>query len=370
MYYTRCCGRSSVRATAETKADVTIQPFGKMRDGNPVAPFTLIDGPMEARIITYGGTLVSLTVPDRHGRSEDVVLGYDSLDEYVTNNNRRNPAFFGAIIGRYANRIAHGHFNLNGKVYSLPANDDENSLHGGPRGFYNVVWDAKPIENGVELSYSSKDGEEGYPGNLLARVRYTLIQRALRIEYSATTDKKTIVNLTNHAYFNLGGPGHGNILGHQLTLHASRFTPVDSNLIPTGELKPVPSTPFDFRTSTAIGEHINCNDQQLHLAKGYDHNWVLDGQGGDLAEAADLYEPISGRVLRVLTTEPGIQFYSGNFLDGTIRGKVQALYGNRSGLCLETQHFPDSPNHPHFPSTELKAGERYHSVSVYSFSSR
>jgi aldose 1-epimerase len=370
MYCTTWWARSSVRATAETKADVTIQPFGKMRDGTPVELFTLIDGPIEARIITYGGILVSLTVPDRHGRSEDVVLGYDSLEEYVANNNRRNPAFFGAIIGRYANRIAHGSFNLNGKQYSLPANDDENSLHGGPHGFYNVVWDAKPIDQGVELSYFSKDGEQGYPGNLLAGVRYTLLQRALRIEYSATTDKKTIVNLTNHTYFNLRGARQGNILGHQLTLHASRFTPVDSNLIPNGELKPVPSTPFDFRRSTAIGEHINSNDQQLHLAKGYDHNWVLDGQSGDLAEAADLYEPISGRVLRVLTTEPGIQFYSGNFLDGTIRGKAQALYGNRSGLCLETQHFPDSPNHPHFPSTELKVGERYHSVSVYSFSSR
>ena len=349
---------------------MTRQPFGRMRDGTPVEIFSLIDGPIEARIMTYGGILVSLAVPDRNGRSEDVVLGYDRLDQYVANNREKNPAFFGAIIGRYANRIAHGSFTLRGKTYSLLTSDGKNSLHGGPQGFYNVVWNAKPIENGVELSYFSKDGEEGYPGNLSTTVRYRLIQSALRIEYSATTDKETVVNLTNHAYFNLGGRHHDNILGHQLTLHASRFTPVDSNLIPTGELKPVASTPFDFRSSTAIGDRIDSDDQQLHLAGGYDHNWVLDSQGAELVGAADLYEPITGRFLRVLTTEPGIQFYSGNFLDGTIRGKRDALYENRSGLCLETQHFPDSPNHPHFPSTELKAGERYNSVTVYSFSSR
>ena len=349
---------------------MTRQPFGRMRDGTPVEVFSLIDGPIEARIMTYGGILVSLAVPDRDGRSEDVVLGYDHLDQYVANNHEKNPAFFGAIIGRYANRIAHGSFPLRGKTYSLLTNDGKNALHGGPQGFHNVVWNAKPIENGVELSYFSKDGEEGYPGNLSATVRYTLIQRALRIEYSATTDKETVVNLTNHAYFNLGGRHHGDILGHQLKLHASHFTPVDSNLIPTGELKPVASTPFDFRGSTAIGDRIDSDDQQLRLAKGYDHNWVLDSQGAELAGAADLYEPITGRVLRVLTTEPGIQFYSGNFLDGSIRGKADAIYGNRSGLCLETQHFPDSPNHPHFPSTELKADERYQSVTVYSFSSR
>jgi aldose 1-epimerase len=355
---------------AEANTGMRREPFGKMRDGTPVELFTLTDGRMEAQIIPYGGTLVSLTVPDRNGRVEDVVLGYDSLDQYVANNNGTNPAFLGAIIGRYANRIAHGRFTLQGKTYSLPTNDCENSLHGGPHGFYNVVWNAKPIENGIELSYFSKDGEEGYPGNLSATVRYTLIQPALRIEYSGTTDKETVVNLTNHAYFNLGGQHSGNILGHELTLHASRFTPVDSNLIPTGELKPVASTPFDFRSPTAIGDRINSDDLQMHLARGYDHNWVLDNQDGDLAGAVDLYEPITGRVLRVLTTEPGIQFYSGNFLDGTIRGKAGALYENRSGLCLETQHFPDSPNHPHFPSTELKAGGRYHSVTVYSFSSR
>jgi aldose 1-epimerase len=278
MYYTTGGCRFSVRALAETKTDVTIQPFGRMRDGTPVELFTPTDGPIEARIITYSGILVSLTVPARNGRSEDVVLGYDSLDEYVANNNARNPAFFGAIIGRYANRIARGRFNLSGNTYSLPRNNGENSLHGGPHGFYNVVWNAKPIESGIELSSFSKDGEEGYPGNLSATVRYTLNHHALRIEYSATTDKETVVNLTNHAYFNLGGRHHGNILGHQLTLHASHFTPVDSNLIPTDELKPVGSTPFDFRRSTAIGDRIESDDQQLHLARGYDHNWALDSQ--------------------------------------------------------------------------------------------
>jgi aldose 1-epimerase len=349
---------------------VTKQPFGRMPDGTPVELFILTDGPMEARIITYGGILLSLTVPDRSGTPEDIVLGYDTLDEYVVNSNGKNPVFFGAIIGRYANRIARSRFTLKSQTYSLRPNDGANSLHGGPHGFHNVVWNAKPIEDGVELTYLSKDGEEGYSGNLSVAIRYTLGQGALRIEYSATTDKETVVNLTNHAYFNLRGLHDGDILGHQLTLHASRFTPVDSNLIPTGELKAVASTPFDFRRSTAIGERINSDHQQLHLAKGYDHNWVLDSQAEDFAEAAELYEPITGRVLRVLTTEPGIQFYSGNFLDGTIKGKNSVIYGNRSGLCLETQHFPDSPNHPNFPSTELKSGERYRSTTVYHFTSR
>jgi aldose 1-epimerase len=362
--------RFYVSSLSEANTDVTRQLFGKLRDGTPVELFTLVDDLIEARIMTYGGILVSLTVPDRNGRPEDVVLGYDTLDQYVANNRGKSPAFFGAIIGRYANRIAHGSFTLNGQTYTLPTNDGRNSLHGGPHGFYDVVWNAKPLENGVELSYVSKDGEEGYPGNLCATVRYTLIEHALRIEYSATTDKPTVVNLTNHAYFNLGGHDQSDILGHQLTLHASRFTPVDSNLIPTGEFKSVTATAFDFRKATAISDRIDSDNQQLLLARGYDHNWILDGQGGDLAEAAELYEPIGGRVLRVLTTEPGIQFYSGNFLDGTIKGKAEAPYGHRSGLCLETQHFPDSPNHPHFPSTELKPGERYHSVTVYGFSSR
>jgi aldose 1-epimerase len=356
--------------SVEAKTNVTKQLFGRMPDGTPIDLYTLADGRVEARITNYGGYLVSLKVPDRNGKAEDVVLGFDSLDQYVANNNGNNTAFLGPIIGRYANRIAHGTFTLDGKKYSLPLNNGANSLHGGPHGFHNQVWKAKSIANGVELSYLSKDGEEGYPGNLSVAVRYTLTDGALRIEYSATTDKNTVLNLTSHSYFNLAGQGHGTILDHRLTLHASRFTPVDANLIPTGELKEVSLTPLDFRKSTPVGERIDADNEQLRLGKGYDHNWVLDKKGQTLAEAAEVYEPTSGRVLKVLTTEPGIQFYSGNFLDGTIKGKGGTPYVRRSGLCLETQHFPDSPNHPNFPSTELKPREHYHSVTVYSFSSR
>ncbi len=357
-----------VSLTVEAKTKVTSQPFGKLPDGTPVELFTLIDGAYEARIATYGGVVVSLKAPDRQGKPADVVLGFDDVGGYVANFNGPSDAFFGAIIGRYANRIAHGSFTLDGEKYSLPLNNGENSLHGGPHGFNNVVWKAKPIANGVELSYLGKDGEAGYPGNLSATVRYTLVKSDLRIEYSATTDKATVVNLTNHSYFNLAG--EGDILNHQLTLHASRFTPVDAGLIPTGELKSVESTPFDFRKATAVGARINANAEQLHLGRGYDHNWVLDSGGGKLSEAAELYDPTSGRVLKVLTDQPGIQFYSGNFLDGSIKGKGGKPDEPHAALCLETQHFPDSPNHPDFPTTELKPGERYHTVTVYSFSVR
>jgi aldose 1-epimerase len=359
-----CLAVFTMSAEAETK--VTRQPFGKMPDGTSVELFTLTDGPYEARITNYGGVLVSLKVPDRNGKSADVVLGFDDLNGYVANFNSPSVAFFGAIIGRYANRIAHGSFTLDGKKYSLPLNNGENTLHGGPHGFNNVVWKAKPIPNGVELTYLSKGGEAGYPGNLSAVVRYTLMKGKLRIEYSATTDKDTVVNLTNHSYFNLAG--QGDVLNHQLTLHASRFTPVDAGLIPTGELKSVEGTPFDFRKATAIGARINADDEQLHRGRGYDHNWVLDSGGGKLTEAAELYDPSSGRVLKVFTDQPGIQFYSGNFLDGSIKGKGGRPYELHAALCLETQHFPDSPNHPDFPTTELKPTERYHTVTVYSFS--
>jgi aldose 1-epimerase len=354
--------------TVEAKTKVTSQPFGKMPDGTPVEIFTLADGAYEARIATYGGIVVSLKAPDRNGKLADVVLGFDNLDGYVANFNGPSTAFFGAIIGRYANRIAHGSFTLDGKKYSLPLNNGANSLHGGPHGFNNVVWRAKPVANGVELTYLSKDGEAGYPGNLSAVVRYTLVKGDLRIEYWATTDKDTVVNLTNHSYFNLAG--QGDILNHQLTLHASRFTPVDAGLIPTGELKSVESTPFDFRKATAVGARISADDEQLHLGRGYDHNWVLDSGGGKLAEAAELYDPSSGRVLKVLTDQPGIQFYSGNFLDGSVKGKGGKPDELHSALCLETQHFPDSPNHPDFPTAELKPGEHYHTVTVYSLSAR
>jgi aldose 1-epimerase len=354
--------------SAEAETKVTSQPFGKIPDGTAVEIFTLSDGPYEARITNYGGVVVSLKAPDRNGKSADVVLGFDDLNGYVANFNGPSTAFFGAIIGRYGNRIGHGSFTLDGKKYSLPLNNGENTLHGGPHGFNNVVWKAKPITNGVELTYLSKDGEAGYPGNLSAVVRYTLVKGDLRIEYSATTDKDTVVNLTNHSYFNLAG--QGDILSHQLTLHASRFTPVDAGLIPTGELKSVEGTPFDFRKATAIGARINADDEQLHRGRGYDHNWVLDSGGGKLTEAAELYDAGSGRVLKVLTDQPGIQFYSGNFLDGSIKGKGGKPDELHAALCLETQHFPDSPNHSDFPTTELKAGARYHTVTVYSLSAR
>jgi aldose 1-epimerase len=359
---------SSSRAIAEAKTKVTSQPFGKLPDGTPVEIYTLSAGGFEARIATYGGIVVSLKAPDRNGNTADVLLGFDDLDGYVANFNGPSDAFFGAIIGRYANRIAHGSFTLDGKKYSLPLNNGENTLHGGPHGFNNVVWKAKPVANGVELSYLSHDGEAGFPGNLAATVRYTLVKGDLQIEYWATTDKDTVVNLTNHSYFNLAG--QGDILNHQLTLHASRFTPVDAGLIPTGELKPVESTPFDFRKATAVGARIHADDAQLHLGHGYDHNWVLDRNGGKLTVAAEVYDPASGRVLKVLTDQPGIQFYSGNFLDGSIKGKGGQPDVLHAALCLETQHFPDSPNHPDFPTTELKPGARYHTVTVYSFSAR
>jgi aldose 1-epimerase len=359
---------AAVSMAAEAKTKVTSQPFEKLPDGTPVELYTLSDGAYEAQITTYGGVLVSMKTPDRNGKSADVLLGFDDVDGYFANFNGPSDAFFGAIIGRYANRIAHGSFTLEGQKYSLPKNNGENTLHGGPHGFNNVVWKAKSVANGVELIYLSKDGEAGFPGNLTATVVYTLVKGDLRMEYSATTDKATVVNLTNHAYFNLAG--QGDILKHELTLHASHFTPVDAGLIPTGELKPVESTPFDFRKSTAVGARINADDAQLHLGRGYDHNWVLDRKGGKLAEAAEVYDPSSGRVLKVLTDQPGIQFYSGNFLDGSIQGKGGKPDELHAALCLETQHFPDSPNHSDFPSTELKPGKRYHTVTVYSFSAR
>jgi aldose 1-epimerase len=358
-------------AMVEGQTKVSTQSFGKMPDGTPIDLYILTSGSAEARITNYGGIIVDLKAPDRNQKLADVVLGFDDLDGFIANNNDpKGGAFFGAIIGRYANRIAHGTFTLDGKKYSLPLNNGQNSLHGGPHGFNNVVWKAKPIKDGLELSYLSKDGEAGYPGNLSVIVRYTLVHSDLRIEYSATTDKPTVLNLTNHAYFNLAGQGQGDILNHQLTLHASRFTPVDRNLIPTGELKSVEATPLDFRKATAVGARINDDYDQLRLGHGYDHNWVLDNQAGSFAEAAEVYEPGSGRVLKVWTDQPGIQFYSSNYLDGSIKGKGGVAYGQHSAFSLETQHFPDSPNHPGFPRTELNPNERYRTVTVYSFSTR
>ncbi|MGA9507813.1 MAG: aldose epimerase family protein [Candidatus Sulfotelmatobacter sp.] len=349
--------------TMQGKTSITKQAFGRTSDGAAVDLYTLADGKVEIRIMNYGGIIVSLRAPDREGKLDDVVLGYDSFDGY-----RTNPAYFGAIIGRYANRIAHGSFQLDGKTYSIPKNNGDNTLHGGIRGFDKKLWTAQEIKDGIELTYVSKDGEEGFPGTLTTTVRYTLNDDALRIEYSATTDKDTVLNLTNHSYFDLAGQGKGEVLGHVVKIDAARFTPVDSSLIPTGELKPVQGTPFDFRTPHAIGARIDTNDEQLRLGMGYDHNFVLDHPEGQLAEAAEVYEPTTGRILRVLTTQPAVQFYTGNHLDGSITGKGGVVYKPRFAFCLETQHFPDSPNHPSFPSTELKPGQKFHSVTVFQFS--
>lgn len=352
-------------AGAQSHTQVTRQPFGTASDGTPVEIYTLENSSIEARIMTYGGIVVSLKTPDRQGKPADIVLGYDSLDKYIANS-----PYFGAIIGRYANRIAHGRFILDGIPYQVPVNNGENSLHGGIKGFDKVVWKARQIRNGIELKYVSKDREEGYPGTLRATVRYTLSGNDLRIEYTATTDKLTVVNLTNHSYFNLAGQGQGDVLQHLMKINASRYTPVDAALIPLGELEPVASTPFDFRKPTAIGKNINSDNEQVRRGKGWDHNWVLDGSAGKIAEAAEAYEPTTGRVLDVLTDQPGVQFYSGNFLDGSITGKESRSYPLHAAFCLETQHFPDSPNHPRFPSTELRPGQRYHTVTVYRFSAR
>ena len=357
---------SSVEGRSNVKKDL----FGKLPDGTPVDIYTLSEGPIEVRVTNYGGYLVSLKVPDRNGKSADIVLGFDDLDGYVNNNTHKGTAYLGPIVGRYANRIARGSFTLEGRQYSLAINNGPNALHGGPHGFHQVVWKGRLLPEGVELTYLSKDGEEGYPGNLNVVVGYTLSQGALTIDYSATTDKDTILNLTNHTYFNLKGAGQGDILDHDLILHASRFTWADSNLTPTGELKSVEGTPLDFRKSTRIGERIDSDYEQLRVAGGYDQNFVLDAGGRELAEAAEVYEPSSGRVMRVLTDQPGVQFYTGNFFDGTIKGKSGIAYQRRYGLCLETQHFPDSPNHPEFPTTELKPGERFHRVTVFAFSTR
>jgi aldose 1-epimerase len=352
------------------KTEVSKRSGGKLPDGAPVEIYTLKDEKIEVQIMTYGGFVISLKVPDRSGKMEDVVLGFDEPSGYYENNHSKGAAFFGPIVGRYANRIAHGKFTLDGKEYTLPKNNGDNTLHGGPGGFHNRMWTGTVLTDGVELKYLSKDGEEGFPGDLSVTVRYTLKGGDLKIEYSATTDKPTVLNLTNHSYFNLSGQGHGTILAEELRLDASRFTPVDSGLIPTGELKSVAGTPFDFLKPHAVGERINADDEQIRLGHGYDHNFVIDGGGKELTEAAEVYDPASGRVLKVLTTEPGVQFYTGNFLDGSIKGKGGATYPRNVALCLETQHFPDSPNHPEFPTTVLKPGSEFHSITMFRFSAR
>ncbi len=352
----------------EAKTIVKKQTFGQTADGASVDLYVLSNkNAMEAAIMNYGGIVVRLKTPDRNGKLEDIVLGMENLDGYL-----KGHPYFGCIVGRYGNRIAKGRFVLNGVEYKLAKNNGENHLHGGIRGFDKAVWTARETgAAGVEMSYLSKDGEEGYPGNLAVKVTYTLTDdNELRIDYSATTDKDTVVNLTNHSYFNLAGQGEGDILAHELMLNADRFTPVDSGLIPTGELRSVKGTPLDFTKPTAIGARIGQDDEQLKLGGGYDHNFVLNSGGGRLALAARVHEPRTGRVMEVWTTEPGVQLYTGNFLDGTIRGKGGKVYQRRYGFCLETQHFPDSPNQPEFPTTVLKPGGRYESTTIFKFAAK
>ena len=349
---------------------VSRRPYGRLPDGREVELFTLTNTHgLEVRAITYGAIITSIVTPDKGGRRQDIVFGFDDLAGYLG-----ATPYFGAVVGRYANRIAHGRFTLDGATYALALNNGPNSLHGGLRGFDKVLWSADSLRSdsaaGVTLRYQSRDGEEGYPGNVAVAVTYTLTDRdELIVDYEATTDKATPINLSQHTYWNLHGDGRGDILDHVLTLDADAFTPVDSTLIPTGEIAPVSGTPFDFRTATRVGARIDASHAQLRFGRGYDHNWVIKGTGSSRApvHVARLADPSSGRVLDVATTEPGIQFYSGNFLDGTLKGKGGKLYGHRGALCLETQHFPDSPNHPNFPSTILRPGQRYQSRTVFTF---
>lgn len=348
---------------------VRSRSFGQLPDGRDVTLFQ-VSSPsgMVMEVTNYGGIITRLTAPDRDGEYVDVVLGYDELDAYLA-----ETPYFGAIIGRYGNRIANGQFELDGETYTLAQNNGENHLHGGIQGFDKVLWEAQPFsmgsEYGVVLNYESPDGEEGYPGNLSVRVTYMLTaDNRLIVSYQATTDKATPVNLTQHTYFNLAGPGSDSILDHQLMIAADHFTPIDGGLIPTGEIRPVADTPFDFTEATAIGARIDEEDEQLANGLGYDHNWVLSDLSSDMRLAARVFEPTSGRVLEVLTEEPGLQFYAGNFLDGTLTGKYDEIYEYRSGFCLETQHFPDSPNQPAFPSTILRPGETYQTRTIFAFS--
>ena len=347
----------------------TSAPFGKTNAGTEVQLFTLTNANgVKATITNFGGTLTSLLVPDKNGKMGDVILGFDNVSGYQSHEFLKSGPYFGALIGRYGNRIRGGKFTLDGKKYTLATNNGANTLHGGKVGFDKVVWQAEPGSSAegqnLKLTYVSKDGEEGYPGTLNVAVVYTLTaDNALKIDYTATTDKATVVNLTNHAYFNLNHGAGKDILGHEVTLPADRYNVVDTGLIPTGELRPVKGTPFDFTAPHAIGERI------AQVPGGYDHNWVLSTPTGQHA-AATVYEPTTGRTLEVTTDQPGIQFYTGNFLDGTLKGKGGTVYGKNAGFCLETQHFPDSPNQPNFPSTVLKPGETYHSVSTYKFGVR
>jgi len=351
-----------------SKGSVTKAPYGKLSDGTAVDVYTLKNSKgAEARIITYGGTVTYLSMPDKDGKFSDVVLGFDNLEGYTSTN---NTAYFGALVGRYGNRIGKAKFTLDGKEYTLPANNNGNTLHGGTKGFDKVVWTAKEGSStegpSLELTYLSKDGEQGFPGNLNVKAVYTLTDdNALKLEYTATTDKDTVVNLTQHSYFNLAGKG--SILDHEVQIMSDQTTPVDAQLIPTGGYKSVDGTPFDFRKPTKIGARIDDKDTQLQYGPGYDHNWVINKPMGQMGLMARVTEATTGRVLEVSSDQPGLQFYSGNFLDGTLGGNGWK-FEKRTGFCMEPQHYPDSPNRPEFPSTELKPGETYKNTIIYKFS--
>ena len=352
---------------AAAAVTVTKGDFGKLPDGKAVEVYTVKNADIEMKLTNYGARIVSLMTKDKDGKMGDIVLGYNSVDGYVAEAKADKKTYFGAIVGRYGNRIRAGKFSIDGHQYQIPPNNNGNALHGGPHGFDEKLWTAKQIPDGVEMSLVSPDGDMGFPGTLTVHVRYTLVGDSVHINYSATTDKPTVTNITNHSYFNLSGDGQGDILGEVLMLNANGYTPVDAGLIPVGGVKPVAGTPFDFNTPTVIGKRINDANEQLKLGGGYDHNWVLNGKNGVMKVAAKVHDPKSGRVLTVSTTQPGVQFYSGNFLDGSYTGKAGVKYQKRTGFCLETQHYPDSPNHAEFPSTVLRPGETYHEVTVYKF---
>ena len=351
----------AVAATAVTKA-----AFGKLPDGTAIDVYTLKNAELTVRITNYGARIVSLVAKDRDGKLGDVALGYNSVEGYVAE--EASKTFVGAIVGRYGNRIRGGKFSIDGHQYQIPLNNNGNALHGGPHGFDDQVWTAKELPDGVEMTLVSKDGNMGFPGTLTLHVLYTLAGSALHIRYAATTDKTTVVNVTNHAYFNLAGDGSGTILDEVMQINADEYTPVDAGLIPVGGAQPVEGTPFDFRKPTAIGARINEANEQLKFGGGYDHNWILRGKNGEMKVAAKVYDPKTGRVLTVETTEPGVQFYSGNSIPGLYKGKTGVVYGKYAGFCLEAQHYPDSPNQPAFPSTLLKPGETMRSETVYAFS--
>ncbi|WP_020603590.1 aldose epimerase family protein [Spirosoma spitsbergense] len=365
------CSSKKENTADEQKPGIEKTTYGQLPDGQTADLFTLQNAAgMTAKITNYGGILVALTAPDKEGKFEDVTLGLDSLSSYVKNN-----PFFGALVGRYGNRIAKGKFTLDDKPYNLFINNMGNHLHGGKVGFDKVLWTATPVdgdEPALKLTYTSKDGEEGYPGNLSVTVTYTLQKdNALKIDYEATTDKPTVVNLTNHTYFNLTGDIKRDILDHVVTINADKFIPVDETLIPTGKLQPVAGTPFDFTKPTVVGARINdSTDTQIKYGGGYDHAWVLNGEAGSLKKAATVYEPTSGRVMEVSTTEPAVQFYTGNFLNGKVVGREGFPYKKRYALCLETEHYPDSPNQPSFPTTTLRPGETYKTTTIYQFSTK